>query len=137
VAEAGKRTIGDLLSARDEGADAYRQAELARLETCLADSGPLVAWIHGADGHGKSSLLKAFCERAEAAGAAAIRIDCRTVEPTAAGLLGVLGELHDPGAVEFAREALADPEPAVREAAASALGRRARRRSYRRASRGP
>ena len=93
MAEAGKRTIGDLLSAPDEGADAYRQAELARLETCLADSGPLVAWIHGADGHGKSSLLKAFCERAEAAGAAAIRIDCRTVEPTAAGLLGALGEL--------------------------------------------
>ena len=93
MAEAGKRTIGDLLSARDDGADAYREAELVRLETCLADTGPLVAWIHGADGHGKSSLLQAFCERAEAAGAATIGIDCRTVEPTAAGLLGVLGEL--------------------------------------------
>ena len=93
MAEPGKRTIGDLLSARDDGADACRDAELARLETCLADTGPLVAWIHGADGHGKSSLLQAFCERAEAAGAATIGIDCRTVEPTAAGLLGALGEL--------------------------------------------
>lgn len=93
MAEIRKQTIGDLLSAHDDGADTYRQAELARLETCLADSGPLVAWIHGADGHGKSSLLQAFCDRVAAAGAAAIRIDCRTVEPTASGLLGALGEL--------------------------------------------
>ncbi len=92
MADAGTRTIGDLLSAND-GVDGYREAELARLETCLADAGPLVAWIHGPDGCGKSSLLQAFCERAQDAGAAAIRIDCRTVEPTANGLLAALGEL--------------------------------------------
>lgn len=93
MADAGKRTIGDLLSASDDGSGDYRQSELARLETCLADSGPLVAWIHGPDGHGKSSLLEAFCGRVIAAGAAAIRVDCRTVEPTTAGLLRALGEL--------------------------------------------
>lgn len=93
MAETKARTIGDLLSARDDSTDAYRQAELARLETCLADSGPVVAWIHGPDGRGKSSLLDAFCKRAESVGAAAIRIDCRTVEPTASGLLSALGEL--------------------------------------------
>lgn len=110
MAEAQKRTIGDLLSASDED-DGRRRAKLARLETCLADTGPVVAWIHGPDGHGKSSLLQAFCEHAEDAGAAAVRIDCRTVEPTAQGLLDAFGEL------------LAEPVDGI-EAAASAIARR-------------
>ena len=93
MTESGGKKIGDLLSACERGADDWRQFELSRLESCLADSGPLVAWIHGPDGRGKSSLLQAFCERAEAVGAATIRIDCRTVEPTSAGLLDALGEL--------------------------------------------
>lgn len=93
MAEPKKQTIGDLLCASEGAPDAWRQAELARLESCLADSGPLVAWIHGPDGCGKSSLLRAFCERAKATGAATIRIDCRTVEPTTQGLLAALGEL--------------------------------------------
>ena len=92
MAEPRKRTIGDLLSASGDGGD-HRHAELARLESCLADSGPVVAWIHGPDGLGKSSLLQAFCERAKDAGAAAVRIDCRTVEPTEQRLLAALGEL--------------------------------------------
>ncbi len=93
MAETRARTIGELLSADADSAAAYRRAELARLESCLADSGPVVAWIHGPDGLGKSSLLDAFCERASSAGAATFSIDCRTVEPTTAGLLGALGEL--------------------------------------------
>ena len=92
MAEPRKRTIGDLLSAGDDD-NGRHDAELARLESCLADSGPVVAWIHGPDGLGKSSLLQAFCTRAESAGAAAVRIDCRTVEPTTQGLLAALGEL--------------------------------------------
>ncbi len=86
------RTIGDLLSA-DGGADGYRPPELALLASCLADDGPLFAWVHGPDGCGKTSLLQAFCERARDAGASAIRIDCRTVEPTIGGLMAALGEL--------------------------------------------
>ncbi|HSN51311.1 MAG TPA: hypothetical protein VLS87_02185 [Woeseiaceae bacterium] len=43
MAEAGKQTIGDLLSASDDGSYAYRQSELAMLETCLADSDTAVA----------------------------------------------------------------------------------------------
>lgn len=93
MVETRARTIGDLLSAGVDSAADYRRAELARLESCLADSGPVVAWIHGPDGHGKSSLLNAFCERARSAGAATFGIDCRTVEPTTPGLLGALGEL--------------------------------------------
>ena len=93
MAESRGQKIGDLLSACGHNADDWRELELARLETCLTDSGPLVAWIHGPDGRGKSSLLQAFCERAEAVGAATLRIDCRTVEPTPAGLLEALGEL--------------------------------------------
>ena len=92
MADAGRRTIGDLLAAGDGSGKAGHQAELARLEACLADPGPVVAWIHGPDGSGKSSLLDAFCERAGSAGAATIRIDCRTVEPTSAGLITTLGE---------------------------------------------
>ena len=90
MAEPSRQRIGDLLSACDRNTDAWRQSELALLETCLADAGPLVAWIQGPDGRGKSSLLRAFCERAETGGAATLRIDCRTVEPTAAGLLGAV-----------------------------------------------
>ena len=93
MVEARPRTIGDLLSAGEDSADAYRRSALARLESCLADSGPVVAWLHGPDGYGKSSLLHAFCELAKSGGAATLRIDCRTVEPTTAGLLGALGEL--------------------------------------------
>ena len=93
MVESRARTIGDLLSAGEDPADGNRRLELARLESCLADSGPVVAWIHGPDGCGKSSLLNAFCERAESAAAATLHVDCRTVEPTPSGLLGALGEL--------------------------------------------
>ena len=93
MAETRARTIADLLSAGADSAAACRRSELARLESCLADSGPVVAWIHGPDGHGKSSLLDAFCERAGSRGAATLRMDCRTVEPTTPGLLATLGEL--------------------------------------------
>jgi hypothetical protein len=109
VAEPRRQTIGDLLSAIEDSDD-HRRAELALLESCLADSGPVVAWIHGPDGHGKSSLLQAFCVRAKKAGAAAVRIDCRTVEPTAQGLLAALGEL------------LGEPVNGI-EAAAAAIAR--------------
>src|SRR5947209_20463067 len=46
--------------------------------------------LHGIAGTGKSTLLEAFTQRARAAGATVIRLDCRTIEPTEAGFLSEL-----------------------------------------------
>src|SRR5947209_16303533 len=46
--------------------------------------------LHGIAGTGKSTLLEAFTQRARAAGATVIRLDCRTIEATEAGFLSEL-----------------------------------------------
>ena len=48
--------------------------------------------VHGVAGIGKSSLLEAFARRTRAQGIRVVRIDCRTVEPTARGLLTELSD---------------------------------------------
>lgn len=60
---------------------------------CLRDAGPIVVWLHGPAGAGKSGLLESFKQHAEARGATLVSIDCRTVEPTPSGVLGAMGEL--------------------------------------------
>ena len=42
--------------------------------------------MHGIAGVGKSTLLKAFAGEARSRGATVVRIDCRSIEPTGAGL---------------------------------------------------
>ena len=91
------RTIRDVLSGNDD--EQPWQPQLDKVVTCLADDGPIVVWIHGPIGAGKTSLLAAFGDLAAERGAAIVSIDCRTVEPTEAGLLQelseVLGESQD------------------------------------------
>ena len=91
------RTIRDVLSGNDD--EQPWQPQLDKVVTCLADDGPIVVWIHGPIGAGKTSLLAAFGDLAAERGAAVVSIDCRTVEPTEAGLLQelseVLGESQD------------------------------------------
>jgi hypothetical protein len=95
VTERSRQTIRDLLESRSDEPVAARPLELAQLEACLGDAGPVVAWVHGPSGTGKTQLLDEFARRAEAANAAVLRIDCQAVEPTAQGLLGALSELLD------------------------------------------
>jgi len=81
-----------------------RDAELAALDRILEDDGPLVAFVHGLAGIGKSTLLAAFVERARARGARIIQIDSGIIEPTARGFVAAL---------RHATEAPADADPVV------------------------
>ena len=93
MTELPRRTIRDLITARSGAAHTSSPVELLQLETCLQDTGPVVAWLHGPAGAGKTALLNEFGRRASDAGASIVRIDCNAVEPTACGLLGALSEL--------------------------------------------
>ena len=67
-----------------------RDHELAVLLGSLEESGPLVTFVHGIAGIGKSTLLGAFVARARERGATVLRVDCGSIEPTARGFLGEL-----------------------------------------------
>jgi hypothetical protein len=67
-----------------------RQEELGFLLQTLDPDGPLVLYLHGIAGTGKSRLLEAFTRRARTAGATVIRLDCQAIEPTEAGFLSEL-----------------------------------------------
>ncbi len=69
-----------------------RERELASMLELLDSGGPLVAFVHGITGVGKSSLLDVFSARARKQGASVVRIDCRVVEPTSAGFFAELGD---------------------------------------------
>jgi DNA-binding winged helix-turn-helix (wHTH) protein len=70
-----------------------REAELARLASALEDRGPVMTLVVGLGGVGKSSLLDAFAERLGEQGIRVLRVDCRAVEPSPAGVLSALGSL--------------------------------------------
>ena len=82
--------LRDLLDRRLAVDFVGRQEELNLLLQTLAPDGPLVMYLHGITGTGKSTLLDAFTRHARAAGATVIRLDCQSVEPTEAGLLSEL-----------------------------------------------
>lgn len=67
-----------------------REAERAAVLEVLDEDGPLVVFLHGPGGIGKSVLLGGFAGDAEAAGAAVVRLDCRHFEPTEHGFLDAL-----------------------------------------------
>ncbi len=86
-------SIRDILAGQSTGDRFDRTAELAALERCLDSNGPLVTWLHGLGGVGKSLLLDRFCQSAQKSQVRTVLIDCRIVEPTAAGLLAALSEI--------------------------------------------
>ena len=70
-----------------------REGELALLEGLVGPSGEArVVHVHGDAGIGKSALVAASLERMRAAGAATVKLDCRSIEPTERGLVEALGE---------------------------------------------
>ena len=84
-----------------------RERELDRLASGLGDGGPVVTFVHGAPGVGKSALLAALAARATAGGVDVARIECRDVEPTPRAFLDALGrvlgsELDDVGRLSAA-----------------------------------
>ena len=84
--------LGDVLSERALAHFAGREREVDTLLGLFEKGGPLVVHVHGVAGIGKSSLLEAFARRTRAQGIRVVRIDCRTVEPTARGLLTELSD---------------------------------------------
>jgi hypothetical protein len=79
------RTLAALLDERAAGLPG-RQRERGLLLRLLDDDGPLVAFVHGIAGIGKSALLKAFAADARARGARPVVIDGRSLEPTQRGV---------------------------------------------------
>lgn len=92
------RTLRDLGDQRESASFVGREAELDVLLRTLGEDGPLVAFVHGIAGIGKSSLLAAFATRARERGATVVRIDCANIEPTDRGFLAELSRAIGGGA---------------------------------------
>ena len=67
-----------------------RVAERALLHLVLGEEGPLVVFVHGIGGVGKSTLVDAFAGEARARGAIVLRFDCGAIEPTSHGFLAAI-----------------------------------------------
>ena len=67
-----------------------RDDEMDVLRRLLGEDGPLVVFVHGIAGIGKSALVEAFGIEARAVGATVLRLDCRSIEPTERGFLAAL-----------------------------------------------
>src|SRR3954470_21519272 len=64
-----------------------REAELGSLLTVLDEAGPVLVYLHGIAGVGKSALVSAFADQARSAGATVVLLDCRAIEPTDRGFM--------------------------------------------------
>lgn len=89
------QTVGQRLMSQAAAQVTGRDAELAVLGETFAEDGPVVVYVHGLGGIGKSTLLGAYTVLARGRGATVALVDCGAVEPTERGLLtelaGVLG----------------------------------------------
>lgn len=78
-----------------------RESERGTLHLLLHGDEPVVVFIHGIGGVGKSALIETFTAEARAEGAVVLSLDGGTVEPTARGFLAALSsatgnEFDDP-----------------------------------------
>ena len=67
-----------------------REQERAFLHQVLGAEGPLVVFVHGIGGVGKSTLVEAFAGEARARGTIVLRFDCGAIEPTSRGFLDAI-----------------------------------------------
>ncbi|HET8758084.1 MAG TPA: winged helix-turn-helix domain-containing protein [Solirubrobacteraceae bacterium] len=105
------RTLGALLAQR-AGAIVGRDHERAQLRRLLEPAGPVVAYVHGLAGVGKTTLLQAFAADARAAGFATVDVDGHVDYPTHGSLLSALKQgvrPHEPPALADAVAALSEP----------------------------
>jgi DNA-binding response OmpR family regulator len=102
------RTIRELVEERS--AEIFgRTAEKAALLQTLEEGGPLVVFVNGIAGVGKTTLLDAFAGEARSRGVTVVMIDCRSIEPTERGFLDRLAQAVGgaPTSAEEAAERLA------------------------------
>ena len=83
-----------------------RDEELALLRRVLGDGGPLVVFLHGIAGIGKSAIVGAFAVDARDHGATVLQLDGRAIQPTPDGFLAAL-EDKTGGAIANAAEGAA------------------------------
>jgi hypothetical protein len=105
------RSVGSLLQER-AARIAGREHERRLLLELLDDSGPLVAYVHGLAGVGKSTLLHAFAAEARGRGAAVVELDAEVVYATRGAFLTTLYERTAAGSgvsAQAARAAGGDP----------------------------
>ena len=72
-------TVGQRIEAQGAGL-VGREAERAFLHSVLGEEGPLVVFIHGIGGLGKSALVEAFTAEARARAAIVLLLDSGTIE---------------------------------------------------------
>src|SRR5688572_13198508 len=99
------RTVRQLMDDQAAGL-VGRDDEMDILRQLLGDDGPLVVFVHGIAGIGKSALVEAFAAEARVRSAAVLRLDGRAIEPTERGFLAALG-LMTGGSLATAEEAAA------------------------------
>lgn len=89
------RSVHDLLEQRNDDAASGRQRELASLLSVVDADGPVVTFVHGLGGMGKSTLLDMFARAAEHRGVRVLPVDCAHVEPTPRGIVRALAAALD------------------------------------------
>jgi Transcriptional regulatory protein, C terminal/AAA ATPase domain len=83
--------LGDLVAEHASRSFVGRGEELAMLEGLVGPAGEAsVVHLHGDPGIGKSALVAALLDRLTDSGVAAVKLDCRSIEPTERGLLDAL-----------------------------------------------
>jgi hypothetical protein len=113
---AGAATVGERLGGVRRRWFAGRAAELELFRAAL--EGPTrpfnVLWVHGIGGVGKTTLLGALAEVAEAAGLAAVRMDLRGIEPSPVGFDAELARvLNLPAGVSALDALVGRPRPVL------------------------
>lgn len=88
-------TIADLIREGRRTTLAGRDAELRLLRQVTAQEGPVVAYVHGPAGIGKTALLSALDAYLEDEGVRRLHIAAGAVEPTPAAILTALGSALD------------------------------------------
>jgi len=83
--------IADRVRAERRAGFIGRAAELDRLAAAAREDGPVVTFVLGIGGIGKTSLLDALGERLDRDAVPWRRLDCESVEPTPTGLLAAIG----------------------------------------------
>lgn len=84
------RTVGDIVEA-EVGGVVGREDERAMLLRLVEEDRPLVVFVHGVAGVGKTALLSAFAAHARTRrGAIVLQLDARAIEPTERGFLAAL-----------------------------------------------
>ena len=94
-------TIGRRIEGQADGL-VGRDPERATLRRLLDEDGPLVVFVHGIAGVGKSALVRAFATEARARGAIVLQFDGGAIEPTERGFVAGLvdaigGDASGPG----------------------------------------